>query len=448
MMPDQVGPGASVNSCPPYRMVWHVLQDTCTVTCAVDGFDAVLNGSAGRVLELLQDGMPERIDLSDSGTERFMTAAIAAGWITNRQLNGKLTRLDHDLGLERIQIEFTTLCNLRCSYCYSESGPTKSSALTLQQVRGILSEACSLGCTWVDFTGGEFFLYRHWEEALAFARNLGLVVTIHTNGMALTQANVTTLVNRGIRTVQVSLDSHLATVHDAARGMPGALDKTVAGIRRAVQAGLKVKACVMVHKQNRDAVADTVRWLNAEIGVPVMLDRIIKAGGELTAAMGLETREYYEIIAPLIGRNVVSSKICESPAAASGAERRVQPACGVAHNFVYITADGEFALCPTMTSRDRPIFAGPRIAQMGLTQAWLSSYYFNGYRHLNCANAGICPAATKCGGGCRSNAYVETGELTAPDALACNVQKNATVKFVDFRERYAASDYTLPEALR
>jgi radical SAM protein with 4Fe4S-binding SPASM domain len=166
------------------------------------------------------------------------------------------------------------------------------------------------------------------------------------------------------------------------------------------------------------------------------MDRVIRAGGELSSNVGLTTSEYYALIAPLVKKGIGESKVCDNYVVN---DFKVEPFCGVAHSFVYITAEGEFALCPTMTSRDNVLFCGPTKVTSTLKTAWLSDPYFLRYRGLNCRNTGKCPTASKCGGGCRSNAYIDTGELDSPDFLSCNLHKNSSTTFVDFASLYSKS---------
>lgn len=423
-----------MNSNQDYRFVWNKEIDLCSVTCASAGYDAVLNGGAAQILEdlsyspeVLEDYFPTQAD--------FLATAIGYGWLDRKgSLNGSFTSINGGPHLRRMQIELTTHCNLKCSYCYSESGPTKRSGLSIEEITVTLEQARDLGLTWIDFTGGEFFLFPQWQEALKTARSLGLVVTLHTNGTPLTFKNLAIVQECGIRCLQISMDSHTAELHDSVRGMPGSFEKSIAGIRTAQKMKLPVRVCIMVHQRNKDTVGDTVKWFRHELGVSLMLDRVIPTGGELDAKLGLETREYFELIAPLTSRDVEATRICENKGTKS--HSRIEPHCGVAQSFVYLTADGEFSLCPTMTSRDRPFFEGPNIKDTDLKTAWLESDYFNNYRYTNCRNVGICPAAQACGGGCRSNAYFETGEVDSPDFFSCNIYKNPTVKYVDFARRY------------
>lgn len=427
----------------PYRLVWDPVQGTLTITPARAGYEAQLNNVAGQLLYEMNSDQSLFASFK-SEFPAFFEECQSRGWISaDGAINGSLTKIIQYPHLKRIQIELTRFCNLKCSYCYSMSGPSQRSKLVIEQVESILDDAVSLGCIWVDFTGGEPMLYSHWRQALHLARDRGMVVSLHSNGTLFNDDNLSYLASIDVRHIQVSVDSHIPSTHNLIRGSKGAFERTVHGIRLAKSHGLQVRATLMAHRGNKDHFRDTVKWFTEEMGVPVAMDRIIAAGGELEAHMGIPTDEYYELIAPLVKRNVSSTRICENQAASMPTSTNVEPHCGVAQSFVYITAEGEFALCPTMTSRDRPFFRGPNIEEMRLKTAWLDSPYFNQYRYVNCSNVERCPTAKTCGGGCRSNAYLESGSIDSPDLLSCNMHKNPTVTFVNFPERYNRGEFGL-----
>ena len=419
-----------------YRIVWNTRSQVCSITARTHGFDAQIDDSAAAAL--FAANQATKPAASAERNARFLQEAVRFGWLNSRyRLNGSMVKFQEEHQLKRIQIESTTKCNLRCSYCYSGSGPSCTAALSHGLIQNILSEADKLGCTWVDFTGGEFLLIPQWMDILQDAMRRDFVITVHSNGTTLTEANLEIIRDVGVRRLQVSLDSHRPHVHDKIRGRPGAFDKTVQGIRLAKQLGINLRISIVVHKYNKDEIGEFVKWCANDLDVAVAIDRVIPAGGELEARVGVNAKEYFELVAPLISRDVISAKICENSDANLNTAL-VEPACGIGQSFVYITADGEIALCPTMTSRDKAIFAGPNIREMSLSDAWLHSSHFKQFRFVNCRNTGRCPAAKACGGGCRSNAYLETGELDSPDFISCNLNKNASEKFVDYAYIYAA----------
>jgi len=420
-----------------YRIVWNdVLGETLASGITTD-VDIRLNNDAGQLLYVFSQGNITYDDLQKQYGD-FFEKCKKLEFIKNESPNFAISHISSKYPLKRLQIELSLLCNLSCSYCYSTSGPNRKSRLTQEKVIEFIDDAYDLGCLWIDFTGGEPLAYKGWEEVVGYAMKKGLVCSLHTNGVLLDDRNIQKISDLGIRHIQTSLDSHLSEIHDKMRGKEGAFEKTVSGIKRCRALGIPVKVSIVAHKYNRDHFAEAVRFFREDLGVRVLIDRIIRAGGEISADVGLTTKEYFDLIRPIIRDGVAESRVCDNFVVN---DFKVEPHCGVAHSFIYITADGEFALCPTMTARDNPtLFNSPRMDVYNLKEAWLNSEYFNSYRGLNCRNTSKCPTASTCGGGCRSNAYLETGELDSPDFMSCNVFKNFTEQFIDFKTLYKSKE--------
>ena len=429
-----------------HRFVFHPLTNICIVRAAYKGSDGTVNASGSA---LIQKAANQSLTLDKLSVDEreFVDHAIAAEWINDDgTLNGTFSVVPTDetsSHLKRLQIELTRQCNLSCKYCYSESGPKQTSNLTLQDVKKILDDASRLGCIWVDFTGGEPLLWPHWREAVSYARELGLVVSIHSNGTTLNRDNLNYLKEVNVRNIQITFESHYPTVHDRIRGLKGAFIKSLNGAYLAKNMKLDVKICLMGNKINKSHYCESALWFQAS-GFNISLDRVVDVGGEKEAKMGLTPAQYYEVVAPIVKHGINPSRICDN--SISGNEvTNIEPLCGVAQSFVYLTADGEMALCPTMTSREETKFTGVSIREMSLFDAWTRSEYFNKYRYTNCKNArsGACPSARDCGGGCRSNAYIDGGEIDSPDVVACNIHKNETPEFINFYDLYYQGKFSM-----
>ena len=344
--------------------------------------------------------------------------------------------------LKRLQIEVSLRCNLRCSYCYSASGPWRTDRLQSQQVRKLITEADLLGVLSLDFTGGEFLLDPDWRCYVELARAAGMLVTVHSNGTLIKDETARALAELGVASVQVSLDSHIAEVHDRSRGHRGALARTLKGIEHLQRHGLDTRISIMAHKGNTDSLGDSITELSRKFPkTRINVDRVVRTGGAVDAGNGLTAREFWSFLRPYINVNVQAGRICDS----YGIDD-YEPACGVAYSYVYVTANGEYAVCPTMTSRESDAFRGPLVDEVDLATAWYDAELFTSFRHTNCENVTRCPAGRMCGGGCRSNAYVEEGYVTAPDVVSCNLLKNRTSVFLDFPKRYSEGDFGIADA--
>jgi len=89
-----------------------------------------------------------------------------------------------------LDMELTERCNLNCIHCYinqpADNDSVKKRELSTEKIKAVLSEAASLGCLMVRFTGGEPLLRKDFEEIYLFSRHLGLKVLLFTNATLIT----------------------------------------------------------------------------------------------------------------------------------------------------------------------------------------------------------------------------------------------------------------------
>ena len=71
----------------------------------------------------------------------------------------------------------------------------------------VINQADAIAVQQIDFTDGEYLMIPRWRDQVAYARELGMIVTVHTNGILLTPASVQTLHDLSMVYVQVSADS-------------------------------------------------------------------------------------------------------------------------------------------------------------------------------------------------------------------------------------------------
>jgi MoaA/NifB/PqqE/SkfB family radical SAM enzyme len=159
-------------------------------------------------------------------------------------------------------------CNLRCAYCVAESSPeAPRRALDLKTVKRLVDEALDLGFEQVLFTGGEPFILPGIYEMLAYASQC-MPTTVLTNALLLHGSRLERLarLRGGDLWVQVSLDGAAPGQHDPYRGA-GTWQKTVDGIRRLQQAGLRVRLATTETPANQAYQADLCRF-HLSLGIP------------------------------------------------------------------------------------------------------------------------------------------------------------------------------------
>ena len=161
--------------------------------------------------------------------------------------------------------DFTHKCNLSCKHCYSSSGATRETELSTREALAVVDQLADFGVTALAFSGGEPMSRSDFFEVAEHAVTRGLYVSVATNGTLLTKPNVRRLKRAKINYVEVSIDGACAATHDAFRGVPGAFDKAVAGLRNCVAEDLCTCIASTATKANYEEFPKILD-LAAEIG--------------------------------------------------------------------------------------------------------------------------------------------------------------------------------------
>lgn len=146
-------------------------------------------------------------------------------------------------------------------------------------MRAVLDDAAALGFSWVQLTGGEPLLHDGLLEIVARARELGLSVEVFTNGLLLDARTLAALEAHRVA-FAFSVYASEAAVHDRITGSPGSWERTIAAIRRVREAGLALRAGVIVMDENRHLVEETRAFIESLTG-----DRTA-VGGDVARSVG------------------------------------------------------------------------------------------------------------------------------------------------------------------
>ena len=131
-------------------------------------------------------------------------------------------------------------CNLRCLHCYSDSAARKyAGELTHKQGRALLEDLAAFRVPAVLLSGGEPLARRDTLELADYGRSLGLKFTLSTNGTLIDRATAERICQIGFAYVGISVDG-IDTTNDWFRGVAGAFERAVSGIRNCKAVGQKV----------------------------------------------------------------------------------------------------------------------------------------------------------------------------------------------------------------
>ncbi len=148
-------------------------------------------------------------------------------------------------------INCTRRCNLDCAHCYAASTPADQpeDELGTDDIHRLLDDLAGFGAPVVLFSGGEPLLREDLPELVAHAASVGLRASLSTNGTLIDRPTARRLADAGASYIGVSIDG-LAETNDAFRGVPGAFDQALAGMRNCRSAGLKVGLRMTMTRRN------------------------------------------------------------------------------------------------------------------------------------------------------------------------------------------------------
>lgn len=148
----------------------------------------------------------------------------------------------------------TRRCNLRCVHCYSSSQNIRyGNELTPAEAKAMIRDLATFGSPVILFSGGEPLMHRGLPELARYAVDQGMRAVISTNGTLITRQNAAAFKEIGLSYVGVSLDGMKVT-HDHFRGVEGAFDTAMKGIRTCRDLGIKVGVRFTINRHNVEDV--------------------------------------------------------------------------------------------------------------------------------------------------------------------------------------------------
>ena len=192
-------------------------------------------------------------------------------------------------------MDVTYRCSERCVHCYLDHDDPGE--MTTAEIKGILDQLAEAGVFFQIFSGGEVFMRMDFFELVEYARSLMFSVKVKTNAFMVGEEQADRLAAAHIDAVQVSIYSHRPEVHDAITLVPRSLERSVAGIRRLRERGVKViLANVLMRGNFQDYVG--VKALAQELGAEFTIDPTITPmmdGDRSILSLGIEQDELRQV---------------------------------------------------------------------------------------------------------------------------------------------------------
>lgn len=328
--------------------------------------------------------------------------------------------------------ESTRACNLACRHCRASAQREPSpDELTTGEAKGLIDEIASLSKAIFVISGGEPLMRKDVFEIASYATQQGLRTAISPNGTLITRETVRLMREAGIQRVSVSIDGSTAHRHDEIRGVAGAFEGAIRGIRYCREGDVPFQINTTVMRQN---VADlpAVHELTVSLGAAAWhVFMLVPTGrGQIDDEL---TAEGYESILNWIYDTALQSPIpirvtcgpqfmrlvlmrkdeSDVPPNLVGRERgldRMSRGCLAGQGYCFISHRGEVFPCGYL-----PVLAG-NIREQPFAEIYQESPVFQQLRDLSQleGKCGKCPFVHRCGG-CRARAYSVTGNYLAEE---------------------------------
>ncbi len=171
----------------------------------------------------------------------------------------------------------TKRCNLNCIHCYMDADAQKTEEMSTDQAKAMLDELAAIKVPALLLSGGEPLMRPDIFEIIDYAREVGLRVTLSTNGTLIDGETADRLKEAQVSYVGISLDG-IGEVNDRFRGQKGAYRKALQGIRNCKKVGQRMGLRFTLSRHNYDYL-DSIFDLVEEEDIPrVCFYHLVYAG--------------------------------------------------------------------------------------------------------------------------------------------------------------------------
>jgi AdoMet-dependent heme synthase len=332
--------------------------------------------------------------------------------------------------LRLVAWETTRRCHLQCQHCRGAARDEKyEGELTEEEAKLVIDAIASFARPILILTGGEPMLRTDIYDIARYATDRSIRVVMSPCGRLINKESSALIKKSGIQRISISLDGSNAKTHDAFRGVPGAFNAALNGIKHLREAGIEFQINTTVTKLNRDeleAILDLATNLGAIAFNPFFL--VPTGRGAAIAAFELSPVEYEKALAWVYEKsrsesievrptcaphfNRIASKrrdglSNEKKQEQAHGHQAVSRGCLGGAEFIFISHRGKVQPCGFLDIECGDL----RASDFNLQKIYETSPVFLAIRnrpeyHGKC---GVCEYLHSCGG-CRARAFAQTGD--------------------------------------
>ncbi|MCF8010011.1 MAG: putative heme d1 biosynthesis radical SAM protein NirJ2 [Clostridiales bacterium] len=312
----------------------------------------------------------------------------------------------------------TNACNLYCKHCYRNAGETADKELNTSEAKNLINEIVKSGFKIMIFSGGEPLMRKDIYELVEYASQQGLRPVFGTNGTLITTEVAQKLKEVGSKGMGISLDSTDKYKHDEFRGVSGAWEKAVNGMRACHEVGLPFQIHTTVMDWNYNEIEKLTDFAVSEGAVAHHVFFLVPTGRAVNIEEeSLKATQYESLLHRLLEKqkevSIEVKPTCAPQfmriASQKSIKMRFTRGCIAGISYCIINPVGDVQPCAYL---DIP--AG-NIRETSFSKIWNNSEIFKKLRSMEYSGGcGSCRYKDICGG-CRARAYFYHGDYMAEE---------------------------------
>ncbi len=332
---------------------------------------------------------------------------------------------------------FTNMCNLRCRHCYQRADKPLPNELSLEEKINLVKQLDEADVASIAFSGGEPLIHPHFLRVAFEAHRRGMYVAVATNGMVITDEMAKKMKKAGVEYVEISLDAADPVLHDRFRGVKGAWEAAIKGIKNSVENGFLTAIATTVTKYNITEVPKIIELAEKlEVDRVVFFNFIPVGRGSDIVELDISPEEREELLKYLYKETKKRKVLLVSTApqyariSLQQSQKFVSPThfaleesegltylanyiggCGAGRIYCAIQPNGDVTPCVFM-----PDLVVGNVREKKFKEIWDTSKVFLNLRNRERLkpSCSLCSYKYICGG-CRARAYAYTGDYMGPD---------------------------------
>jgi len=332
----------------------------------------------------------------------------------------------------------TKKCNLKCIHCYIEAGTSHGEELNTNEAIELINQIDEINSPLLILSGGEPLVREDFKRIIEYASKKSLNLVLSTNGTLLSEETAKWLRDKRFKYIGISIDSPRAQWHDKFRGVKGALQKTLKGIKNSIKYGLPTGIRFTVTRYNVIDVPEIIK-MSIKNGISRITFYHLSSAGraqEMDRDWYITPEQYFWFMDTLINASLkyrgileiettmapfdgiyIADKISKTRAEFNLYMELVKAQGGCGRKIISIYPDGTVYPCQFVDFMTLGNIRNQRLKQILTPNHPFIKYFSETETFLKDGKCSTCPFKQVCKGGDRIRAYYLGGSLYASDPL-------------------------------